>query len=254
MSNTRRATLSPQKQSTPLATQVVVAVVVLLCIGAIAFISIQAGGTDEDDVAGPGDATTEAQSSQPGQCTDPPAPPAQPKTYPAAPDPADTAGETFAATIVTSCGEIVVELDGKAAPQTVASFVFLSQDGYFDDSPCHRLTTAGIFVLQCGDPTGSGGGGPGYTFGVENAPDSGTYPPGTLAMARGTDPGSNGGQFFFVYDETSLPDPNGYTIFGKVTDGLDIVEKVARQGVVGGAGDGAPAQPISILEVLVEEQ
>ncbi|MEJ7773744.1 MAG: peptidylprolyl isomerase, partial [Nocardioidaceae bacterium] len=146
-----------------------------------------------------------------------------------------------------------VELDGKAAPQTVASFRFLSQDGYFDDSPCHRLTTAGIFVLQCGDPTGTGTGSPGYMFGVENAPVSGTYPPGTLAMARGTDPNTNGGQFFFVYEETSLPDPNGYTIFGTVTKGLDIVRQVARQGAVDGATDGAPAQPISILDVSVEE-
>ena len=147
----------------------------------------------------------------------------------------------------------MVELDGEAAPQTVASFRFLSQDGYYDDSPCHRLTTAGIFVLQCGDPTGTGSGGPGYSFGVENAPADGVYPPGTLAMARGQDPNTNGGQFFFVYDKTSLPDPNGYTIFGTVTEGLDIVERIAQQGVDGGAGDGAPAQPISILDVSVEE-
>ncbi len=255
MSNTRRSTGPPQKPPTPWVTQVVVAVVVLLCIGAVAFVSIQAGG-DENDAAGPDGGATDVPAPEapaPGECTDPPAPPAQPKSYPEAPDASEAAGATTTATIVTNCGDIVVELDGEAAPQTVVSFLFLAQDGYFDDSPCHRLTTAGIFVLQCGDPTGTGTGGPGYTFGVENAPADGTYPAGTLAMARGSDPNTNGGQFFFVYDKTSLPDPNGYTIFGTVTKGLDIVEEIAQQGVEGGAGDGAPAQPISILEVSVAQ-
>lgn len=264
MSNTRRSNRPPQKPATPWVTQVVVAVVVLLCIGAVAFVSVQAGGGDDQtgsesqptDAQGVGQAPTDAPTSQepgPGECAEPPAPPARPKTYAEAPDRAEAGGATSTATIVTNCGDIVVELDGKAAPQTVASFRFLSQDGYFDDSPCHRLTTAGIFVLQCGDPTGTGTGSPGYMFGVENAPVSGTYPPGTLAMARGTDPNTNGSQFFFVYEETSLPDPNGYTIFGTVTKGLDIVRQVARQGAVDGATDGAPAQPISILDVSFEE-
>ncbi|MDQ3484582.1 MAG: peptidylprolyl isomerase [Actinomycetota bacterium] len=247
MSNTRRSSRPPQKQATPLTTQVVVAVVVLLCIAAVVFISMRAGGEDEASAPTPADPES-------GQCAQPPAPPAQPKTYSEVPDPAEAGGATSTATIATTCGDIVVELDGEAAPQTVASFRFLSQDGYYDDSPCHRLTTANIFVLQCGDPTGTGSGGPGYSFGVENAPADGVYPPGTLAMARGQDPNTNGGQFFFVYDETSLPDPNGYTIFGTVTEGLDIVERIAQQGVEGGAGDGAPAQPISILDVSVEEQ
>ena len=88
----------------------------------------------------------------------------------------------------------------------MASFVALAKSGYWADSPCHRLTTSGIYVLQCGDPTGTGTG-PGYAFGVENAPKDGAYPAGTLAMARTSDPNSNGGQFFIVYKDTDAARP-----------------------------------------------
>ena len=85
----------------------------------------------------------------------------------------------------TTCGEVVMELDGDAAPVGVGSFLGLAQAGFYDSTPCHRLTTQGIFVLQCGDPTGTGTGGPGYCYGpVENAPADDVYPAGTVAMAR----------------------------------------------------------------------
>ncbi|WP_134773391.1 peptidylprolyl isomerase [Ornithinimicrobium flavum] len=190
------------------------------------------------------------------ECAEPPAPPSSPPQFSQddlpAPHPGDPA--TVTATLGTSCGDIVVELFADRAPQTVASFVLLAQEGYWDDSPCHRLTTQGIYVLQCGDPTGTGRGNPGYAYGIENAPSDGIYPPGTLAMARTQDPNSNGGQFFVVHETTQLPvDGGGYSIFGQVTEGLDIVEAVAAQGGQGGTPDGAPAQPISILTVDVED-
>ncbi|MEJ7691232.1 MAG: peptidylprolyl isomerase [Nocardioidaceae bacterium] len=145
-------------------------------------------------------------------------------------------GATWVATVTTNCGDIELELDGAKAPQTVASFLQLSTDSFYDDTPCHRLTTDGIFVLQCGDPTGSGSGGPGYGYGIENAPKDGAYPTGTLAMARSSDPNSNGSQFFIVYQDTMLPvEGGGYTIFGKVTKGLDIVQSIADKGVDGGS-------------------
>ena len=114
----------------------------------------------------------------------------------------------------------------------------------------------GIFVLQCGDPTGTGGGNPGYGFGVENAPASFTFPPGTLAMARTSDPKSNGGQFFIVYKQTVLQDPVGYSIFGKVTTGMDIVDRIAAAGAnpADANQNTAPVQPISILRVHVAEK
>jgi len=167
------------------------------------------------------------------------------------------AGRTFVAKVMTNCGVITVELDGAKAPQTVASFLGLAESGYWADSPCHRLTTAApLFVLQCGDPTGTGTGTPGYGFGVENPPTNFTYPAGTLAMARTSDPKSNGGQFFIVYKQTTLNDPTGYSIFGKITSGLDIVERVAAAGAtpVDANQNTAPLQPISILAVTVTEK
>jgi peptidyl-prolyl cis-trans isomerase B (cyclophilin B) len=189
------------------------------------------------------------------ECEEPPAPPAEVASFSQEdlPEPLPAEPATLTATLETSCGDIVVELDAAAAPQTVASFQFLAEEGYWDASPCHRLTTSGIYVLQCGDPTGTGQGSPGYGYGIENAPPEGLYPPGTLAMARTMDPESNGGQFFLVYDDTQLPtDGGGYSVFGQVTEGLEIVEQIAGLGVEGGGGDGAPAQPISILSVEVE--
>ncbi|QIM20812.1 peptidylprolyl isomerase [Phycicoccus sp. HDW14] len=175
------------------------------------------------------------------------------------PDKKTAEGKVYDATLTTNCGDIGLRLDGTKAPQAVASFLQLAREQYWKDGPCHRLTTyEALKVLQCGDPTGTGQGTPGYGFGVENAPKDGTYARGTLAMARTTDPKKgNGGQFFIVYGDSSLPDPSGYTVFGTVTSGLDIVDSVAAQGVAPNEtspDDGAPAAPISILRVAVTEE
>jgi peptidyl-prolyl cis-trans isomerase B (cyclophilin B) len=189
-------------------------------------------------------------------CIAPPANQTTPKQQKTVPDKATAAGKTFVATVKTTCGDLTFELDGTKAPQTVASFINLAKTGYWAPSPCHRITDQGIFVLQCGDPTGSGQGGPGYTFGIENAPKNGTYARGVLAMARTQDPKSNGGQFFITYKETQLPtEGGGYTIFGKVTKGLDIVDKIAaNKALAPNPTDGTPVSPISILSVSVTEK
>lgn len=189
-------------------------------------------------------------------CTEPPALQTEPKSFTEVPDKATAAGKTWVATVETTCGDLTFELDGTKAPQTVASFMHLAKEGFWAPSPCHRVTTEGIFVLQCGDPTGTGSGGPGYTFGIENAPADGTYPQGSLAMARTQDPNSNGGQFFITYKETQLPtEGGGYTIFGKVTKGLDTVEKIAANKALDPSpADGTPVSPISILSVSVTEK
>ena len=175
------------------------------------------------------------------------APPAEALT---APDPALAEGRRWTATVSTSQGDIELELFGDLAPQAVASFVTLAQNGFFDGTPCHRLTTAGIFVLQCGDPTGTGTGGPGFTFGpIENAPADDVYPAGTLAMARrGGDGSSMSSQFFLVYEDSTIPSDaaGGYTVFGTITSGLEILRAVADAGVEGGASDGPPATPVTI--------
>ncbi len=184
------------------------------------------------------------------------APPAARKVGmpPATPD----VGARYQATIRTNRGTIVIKLaDGKATC-TVNSFVYLAGKNYFSNTKCNRLTTSGIYVLQCGDPTGTGSGGPGYRFANEVSGDSATgsasFPPGTVAMAHSSQANSNGSQFFLVYAETTLP-PD-YTPFGTITSGLDVVRNVAKGGVAAdanGAGDGPPKESVIIKSVTMKK-
>lgn len=236
---------------------VVAAAVAVLAVVAVV-VGFQVSGGSGEEPAATGGSTTAPEGKPapaPGECTEPPELPTSPMTFNEVPDTSIAEGATWQATIATNCGDIVVELFGDKAPQTVSSFLYLAEQGYWEDSPCHRLVPQGIFVLQCGDPTGTGTGGPGYGFGIENAPNDGQYPPGTLAMARTQDPNSNGGQFFIVYEQTQLPvEGGGYSIFGRVVDGMEIVDKVAASGLGGSLGPEAPKQPISILDVTAEKK
>jgi peptidyl-prolyl cis-trans isomerase B (cyclophilin B) len=186
-------------------------------------------------------------------CEPPPPRPTKPLTFAKEP-PLTTKKTTYTAKLSTNCGDIELLLDGDKAPRAVNSFRFLAEKGYFDSTPCHRLTTEGIYVLQCGDPTGSGSGSPGYKFADENLPADGAknYPAGTVAMAN-SGPGTNGSQFFLVYQDTKLPP--SYTIFGRISLGADVIQKVRAAGVSTEApgGDGPPAQKISITGVTVTE-
>ncbi|WP_330181090.1 peptidylprolyl isomerase [Nocardia sp. NBC_01503] len=155
----------------------------------------------------------------------------------------------YTATLESNCGDITIALDAARAPHTVNSFVFLSGQQYFDNTKCHRLTTQGIFVLQCGDPTAKGTGGPGYKFGDENLAGA-AYPAGTVAMAN-AGPNTNGSQFFLVYKDSQLP-PN-YTPFGRITGGLDVLQNIAAAGVQDGSGDGTPAADVSLNMVTTSQ-
>jgi peptidyl-prolyl cis-trans isomerase B (cyclophilin B) len=148
------------------------------------------------------------------------------------------AAREYIARLRTTQGVIVVRALTAQAPCTTFSFRFLAQRAYFNRTHCHRLTTRGIFVLQCGDPTGTGSGGPGYRFNDENLAGA-TYPAGTVAMAN-AGPNTNGSQFFFVWKDTTLA-PN-YTPFGKVIAGMDVLRKIAAAGddSQNGPGDGYP--------------
>jgi len=146
---------------------------------------------------------------------------------------------------------VTVVLDGTAASCTVNSWQFLAGQDFFDDSTCHRLTTSDTLgVLQCGDPSGTGRGGPGYSFDEENI-DGATYPAGTVAMANTGQPGSTGSQFFLVHSDSELP--SLYTVVGSVVDGLDVVADIAAEGTVDGTTDGQPAAP-AVLEDLVVDR
>ena len=213
--------------------------------------------------AKPAIATPPTASVAPSGTSSPLAPPPQGQTpggcaYPKAPKPAakdvgvppvDGVDRTtpYVATITLSSGPVTADLATAQAPCTVNSFHYLAGRGYFDGTPCHRLTTQGIFVLQCGDPAGSGSGGPGYQFADENLTGA-TYPAGTLAMAN-AGPGTNGSQFFVVYQDTQLPP--SYTPFGKVTAGLDVVAAIAKDGTKDGSGDGPPKNEVRIQTLTV---
>lgn len=166
-------------------------------------------------------------------------------------------GRVWTGTMTINEIPLGIEVDGAAAPQAVSSFLSLSQSGFYDGVSCHRLTNGGFYVLQCGDPDGTGGGGPGYSYGpVENAPEDDFYPAGTLAMARQQADGySMGSQFFIVYDDTTIPSDQagGYTVLGTVTSGLDELKaQVVDAGIDGGTTDGKPAIPVAIDSITLQ--
>lgn len=180
-----------------------------------------------------------------------------PRTGQVPTDPAEVS-----ASMSTNQGNLGLLLDNAKAPCTVNSFASLAQQGYFNDTPCHRLTTTpSLSVLQCGDPTGKGTGGPGYKFANEYPtnqyqPDDPAlqeavlYPRGTIAMAN-AGPNTNGSQFFLVYKDSQLPP--GYTVFGRIDDtGLATLDKIAADGVKGGGPDGAPATDVQVKSILLD--
>jgi len=148
-------------------------------------------------------------------------------------------------TLTTNCGDIVIQADFKSAPVTLTVLSTLMSAGYYNKTFCHRVTDEGIFILQCGDPTGTGSGDPGFGYRDENLPKAveNNYPEGTVAMAN-SGPNTNGSQFFFTYKDGSQLGPN-YTIWGKVVKGLDILNYIASKGI--GADGTAPAQPFEII-------
>jgi peptidyl-prolyl cis-trans isomerase B (cyclophilin B) len=161
---------------------------------------------------------------------------------------------SYQATINTNRGPIVIDLLNSKATCTVNSFVSLADQAFYNNTPCPRLSTSGgLYMLQCGDPTGKGTGGPGYEFASENLTGA-TYPAGTLAMANTGEPDSNGSQFFLVYKNTSLP-PD-YTPFGKIVSGLNILQNVGNHGYgppLSSAGGGAPKEKVQIESVTIKQ-
>ncbi|MYW02414.1 peptidylprolyl isomerase [Streptomyces sp. SID3343] len=264
----RRSTVHARRRRRNQVIAAVAAVVVVA--GGGAWLAVSAGGDDDKK-------TTEAAASNPPD-TQPSAQPSastapaantKPTTC-AAPAPGEPTKEQFGEepkltiddkasytmTLKTSCGEVVVALEAAKAPHTVNSFNFLAGKKFFDHTPCHRLTTGGLAVLQCGDPTGSGTGGPGYKFVDENlgtagADGSADYPAGTVAMAN-SGPGTNGSQFFLVTGDSKLP-PN-YTPFGKVTSGMDVLAKIAAAGTADNSSDGAPHEKVVIDTLTVDKK
>ncbi|GAA1908457.1 peptidylprolyl isomerase [Nocardioides lentus] len=179
-----------------------------------------------------------ADGTEPAKPNDPP--PSEP-----------TVSGQVAATITLGGSEVPITLDAEGAPCTVNSFVSLAEQGYYDDTECHRVTTEGIFVLQCGDPTATGSGGPGYSF-ADEVTGAEQYGRGTLAMAN-AGPDTNGSQFFIVYEDSSASLAPAYTVFGSIApDDLGPVDEIAEAGAQGGAPDGPPVGDATIESVVVD--
>lgn len=181
-------------------------------------------------------------------CTYTPSPPTARKV--GIPSATPDSKATYQATIATNRGNVVIDLLNSRAPCTVNSFVYLARHGFFNNTPCPRLVTSGIYVLQCGDPTGTGSGGPGYKFSNENTKGA-TYEAATLAMANSGGTDTNGSQFFIVYAHSVLP--ASYTPFGVVVQGLDIVRNIAAAGGANSspAGGGEPNEKVTIESVKI---
>jgi peptidyl-prolyl cis-trans isomerase B (cyclophilin B) len=173
--------------------------------------------------------------------------PARPVLPPGPPRDDDPA---LALLVRTTAGDVDLVLDQQAAPCAVNSLRHLAQAGFYDDTPCHRLVDGGIFVLQCGDPTGTGRGGPGYRF-AEEALAEARYPRGTVAMVN-NGPATTGSQFFLVYDDSPLPAQ--YTPVGTIGEaGLAVLDAVAAAGAgpVDADGGTPPAVPVQVTQVEV---
>ncbi|MCX6023760.1 MAG: peptidylprolyl isomerase [Chloroflexi bacterium] len=174
------------------------------------------------------------------------------KSYSAPPEMTIDPAQKYQAVVKTNKGEITVRLFPEDAPKTVNNFVFLAREGYYDSVVFHRIIKG--FMLQSGDPTGTGAGSPGYKF-ADEQPVVKDYTPGTLAMAN-AGPNTNGSQFFIMHGDSSGGRlPKNYTIFGRVIAGMDVVDTIASTPVgVSRSGErSAPQEEIKISSVEIIE-
>ncbi|MFJ4203107.1 peptidylprolyl isomerase [Streptomyces sviceus] len=233
---------------------VIASVLGVILVGSLA---LYTSGVMKDDKASASAETTPsaaATSKAPDPCEKAAAGKVKTQTWKKEPAMSIDKSAKYTLDLATTCGAIDIALKTSAAPHTVNSFDFLANKGFFDHTKCHRLTTNGIYVLQCGDPTGSGSGGPGYTIPDENLKDkslkTNVYPAGTVAMANTGQAHTGGSQFFLVYQDSQLP-PN-YTPFGTISEsGMKVLKKIAAAGESTGAGDGAPNATVVINKATV---
>ncbi|MFF5362197.1 peptidylprolyl isomerase [Streptomyces scabiei] len=244
---------------------VIASVLGVILVGSVALYTTDVlKGDDKKDNAGA--EVSQSPSPSPSKAPDPCEKPATGKveklTFKKEPAITIDKTATYTMDLRTTCGSIPITMDAAKAPHTVNSFDFLVNKGYLDHTKCHRLTTQGIYVLQCGDPQGTGMGGPGYTIPDENLKDprlkGDTYPAGTVAMANqfnaqtGEGKNSGGSQFFLVFQDSPLP--ANYTPFGTISKaGMKVLTKIAKAGENTGMGDGTPNATVVINKATVKK-
>lgn len=235
---------------------------VLAVVVAGGAVSYAAGAFDGDGEGKSNDAANASPTTKADPCEKPAGGKVKPLSFEKEPKLTIDKSADYTMKLATTCGDIDLSLSAAKAPRTVNSFNFLVNKGYLDHTKCHRLTAGGIYVLQCGDPKGTGKGGPGYSIPDENLKDKSlkgnVYPAGTVAMAnqynaqekKGRDTG--GSQFFLVYQDSQLP-PD-YTPFGTISDsGMKVLKKIADAGESTGQGDGAPNATVVINKATVSK-
>ncbi|MFF7968846.1 peptidylprolyl isomerase [Streptomyces sp. NPDC007903] len=236
---------------------VIASVLGVIVIGSVALYTTGVMKDDGDkkvDAAGSSPSASASPSKVPDPCEKPAKGSVKKQSWKKEPATSIDTSADYTMKLATTCGDIGVALKASAAPHTVNSFSYLADKGFFDHTKCHRLTTNQIYVLQCGDPTGTGTGGPGYTIPDENLKDKSlkknTYPAGTVAMANTGQPHTGGSQFFLVYKDSPLPPQ--YTPFGTIDKaGLKVLDKIAKAGENTGQGDGAPNATVVIDKATV---
>ena len=219
---------------------------VLALLAAMSLVAGCGGGDDEEATP----TTTEAAEQRAGTaCRDVPLPKVREAARRRAPTALLNAAKTYRVRVETSCGNFTITLDTKASPKAAASFVALAESGYFDRTVFHRIVPG--FVIQGGDPTQTGGGGPGYTT-VDTPAAGTTYTEGVVAMAKtAAEARGTAGSQFFVVTAGDAGLPPDYAVIGKVTDGLDVVKRI---GVLGDPNTELPTQPVVVdrMRVIVE--
>lgn len=205
------------------------------------------GGGAASEQDGGGAAAEESGGGQSGGCEEVQAPEPKPDGGAERPSGDLEAGTSYDVTFETNCGAFTIRLDQEAAPQTTASFVSLARSGFFDETIFHRVVPG--FVIQGGDPTGTGTGGPGYST-RDAPPTDAQYTRGVVAMAKtGAEPPGTSGSQFYVVTGPDAGLPPDYAIIGKVTEGLDVTARIDALGV----GDGPPSQPVVVEQATVSE-
>ena len=227
----------------------------LLLLLLLAFLLAACGG-DDDEATDTSAATTTAETAaettadettgSEGGCAEMDAPQPKPDGGQDPPQEALDPVETYALVVETNCGSFTIELDQEQAPKTAASLVSLAENGFFDGTTFHRVVPG--FVIQGGDPTGTGAGGPGYQT-VDVPPEDAVYTRGVVAMAKtAAEPPGTAGSQFFVVTAADAGLPRDYAVVGEVTEGFESVLAIEALGV----GDGPPSQPVVVERVTVE--